>query len=373
VNVVVFNPSYPPMSCGIGGYTRGLAEAMTAAGHDVAVMTSAAGGIQPATSPDVRPVLRDWNVTEYLRALREVRRRRPDVVIGQYPALNPGRYARLLYLLPPLAKATLPRARVVFVVHEFQKTDETARRWLSLAFRAADDIVAVTEGERAAVAARYPFARSKLRVVGLASNVAPVAASEGDLAALRRDTVGEDARVIFFFGLLRSPDKGFDDLLDALEALGDERVFLLSSGERDDADPYEAAVGRRIAERGLGERVRWLGYLDDDLAARWLRAADVVALPFRGGVAAKNTTLVAALVNGAVVLTTRGPDTPEYLVDGENVLLVEPRSPAQLANALRRALGSGELRERLRAGARALGSRFDWPAVARAILAGGAR
>ncbi len=74
--------------------------------------------------------------------------------------------------------------------------------------------------------------------------------------------------------------------------------------------------------------MRWLGFLDEVAVGRLLRVADAVALPFRGGAESGYTSLLEAAVNGAAVITTRGPQNPPWLVDGETALLVDAGDPA---------------------------------------------
>ena len=156
MRILVFNPSYPPVACGVGDYTSGLAAALVRAGHDVTVVTCATSTTSADGPPRVWPLLRDWGVGAFLRAWPRLARQRPDLVVSSFPAVVQGRYARLLYLLPGLAKALLGWPRTTFIVHEFVRTGETERRLLRLPLWAADRIVAVTEAERDAVVARYP-------------------------------------------------------------------------------------------------------------------------------------------------------------------------------------------------------------------------
>jgi hypothetical protein len=75
-------------------------------------------------------------------------------VVSCFPAAVNGRYSRLLYLVPALAKALLGRPRTIFIVHEFIRTGETERGRLRLALWAADRIVAVTEAGSSEAATR---------------------------------------------------------------------------------------------------------------------------------------------------------------------------------------------------------------------------
>ena len=362
MRILVFNPSLPPMPCGIGQYTARVAGALSDAGHEVTVVTSGAleGGPTPGPRVRVVPALRQWAPLDYVRAWPRFARPRPDLVVSGYPSLIPGPKARLLYLLPGLAKLTLGRPRTVFVVHEFVRTGPLPQRLLALALRAADDVVCVTDAERDAVVVRYPFAGSRTRVVQNGSSIDAVPVDPVAAAALRRRIAG-DRPLVVFAGRLSSADKGFEELVEAVA--GTEAV-LAATGTLDDAHAVHAVVAARIERHGMRDRVRWLGDLDDADMGHLLQAADAIAVPFRGGAEGGYTSLLAPLVAGAAVVTTSGPRTPEWLRDGDNALLVPPADAVALGAALRRVLGDRALAQRLRAGAGALRPLFGWQRVA---------
>jgi glycosyltransferase involved in cell wall biosynthesis len=366
MRILVFNPSYPPVACGVGAYTRGLATALVRAGHHVTVVTGAASTIPADGPPRVLAPLRDWGVRAFLRAWPRFARPRPDVVVSSYPAVVEGSYARMLFLLPGLAKALLGRPRTIFIVHEFIRADETEQRLLGLALRAADRIVAVTEAERDAIVTRYPSVAARAVVRHNPSTV-PVASCDPQADARMRVGLAPPERpVIGFVGLLRAASKGFEELL---EALARTDALLVATGSLDPANAYHAHVDEEIERLGLGERVRWMGFLSDDEAGRLLRTVDVVVLPYRGGAESGYTSLLAALVNGAAVITTRGPGSPPWLRDGETALLVPSGDPAARASAIERLLSDDGLAARIRAGARGLS--FGWEEIVEAVTARG--
>jgi glycosyltransferase involved in cell wall biosynthesis len=369
MRILIFNPSYPPVACGVGAYSRGLAQALARAGHDVTVITGAASVTTTDGPPRVLPPLRNWGVREFLRAWPRFARPRPDVVVSSYPAaVVDGSYVRLLYLIPGLAKALLGWPRTVFVVHEFVRANEHERRLLGLALLAADRIVAVTEAERDAIVTRYPSVAARTVVRHNPSTV-PVAAPDPQADARMRATLAPQERpVIAFIGLLWAATKGFEELL---EALAETDALLVATGALDPANPYHAHVAAQIERLGLGERVRWLGFIGDDEAGRLLRAVDAVVLPYRGGAESGYTSLLGALVNGAAVITTRGPQTPHWLRDGETALLVDPEDPVMLASAIDRLLSDARLAAQVRAGAHGLS--FGWDELVQAVAAPGGR
>ena len=172
--------------------------------------------------------------------------------------------------------------------------------------------------------------------------------------------------MIGFIGLLWAATKGFEELLEALTRTD---ALLVATGSLDPANAYHVHVAAQIERLELGKRVRWLGLVSDDEAGRLLRAVDAVVLPYRGGAESGYTSLLAALVNGAAVITTRGPQNPPWLRDGETALLVDSEDPAALASAIDRLLTDERLAAQVRAGARGLS--FGWDEVVEAVIAQG--
>jgi glycosyltransferase involved in cell wall biosynthesis len=364
MRILLLNPSYPPVLCGVGDYTEGLARALVREQHEVTVVTCEGVTQRSAGPPRVWPIMRDWGVGAFIRSWREIAATRPEVVVSSFPAVVPGRYARLFYLIPGLSKLLPGRPRTTFIVHEFVRTGESERRLLALALFATDEIIAVTEAERDALVKRHP---SLARKIVVRHNVPSIAVAPEDPAAderTRAELAPPGRALIAFFGTIWAPAKGFEEVLAAVAATDAQ---LVVTGSLDPHNDYHAHLAREIERLGIGGRVRWLGYLDNEQVGRTLRAADAVVLPYRGGAESGYTSLLAALVNAAAVITTRGPNTPEWLRDGGTALLVEPQDVAGVAAAIRRLLGEPELAATVRAGARGLS--FGWQEIVEAVTA----
>jgi glycosyltransferase involved in cell wall biosynthesis len=363
LRIFILNPSYPPVACGVGAYTRGLATALVRAGHDVTVITCAASTSAVDGPPRVLPLLSEWGFVAFLRAWPRFPKPRPDLVVSCYPAAFEGSHSAL-YLAPGLAKALLGRPRTVFILHEFVRSGGIEQRLLRLPLWAADRIVAVTEAERDAVVARYPSVAPRM-VVRHNPPTIPAVPIDADADARTRVALASGMRpVIGYIGLLWGPPKGFEDLL---EALAQTDALLVATGSLDPANAYHGQIAKLIERLGLEERVRWLGFVSDEEAARLLRVVDAVVLPYRGGAESGYTSLLAALVNGGAVVTTRGPQNPPWLQDGETALLVDREDPAALATAITDLLTNERLATHIRAQARALS--FGWDEIVEAVVA----
>jgi glycosyltransferase involved in cell wall biosynthesis len=134
--------------------------------------------------------------------------------------------------------------------------------------------------------------------------------------------------------------KGIDVLVDALATLpAHVRAWIAGDGSE------RASLERRAVERGVAERVRFLGRRED--AADLLGACDVFVLPARReglGVSA-----LEALAAGRAVVASKVGGLAEVVVDGECGLCVPPGDVAALARALEMLVEDRALCERLAA------------------------
>jgi glycosyltransferase involved in cell wall biosynthesis len=211
----------------------------------------------------------------------------------------------------------------------------------------ADLVVAVSEAVRRFVA-ELSGRHAELLYRGL--DGAALAAAPPDAWVTER---AAGRMVIAFVGRLID-GKGVADLICALAAVGDSRVLLCLVGE----GPRRSALASLAAERGVGERVAFLGEQPEERVHRIIQASDIVANPsYTEGL--PTAVLEAALCGRAIVATDVG-GTAEVVKDQESAILVPPRDPPALAAALGALLADPERRARLGENARrAAATRFD--------------
>lgn len=165
------------------------------------------------------------------------------------------------------------------------------------------------------------------------------------------------------------PVKGHHYLLDAAARLMARGIafelWLAGDG------PASAAIARRVADLGLGDRVRTLGTVPHAELLRFYhgRGVDCVVLPsldLGGGLhEGLSVALIEAMAHGVPTIATRTGGLPE-LLDGGAGVLVPPADAGALADALERVLGSATLRAELaRAGRRRIEEEFDIVATMR--------
>ena len=146
------------------------------------------------------------------------------------------------------------------------------------------------------------------------------------------------------------PKKGFDVVVDACGLLSRRGVPFQATivGPDDDAGP---GLRRRIAELGLGDRIRLQGQMSQAELLGEYRRASAFCLPCRvlddGDRDGIPNVLVEAMASGAPVVTTPISGIPEIVRDGVNGLLVAPDDPEALADAIVRLREDRELARRI--------------------------
>ncbi len=157
--------------------------------------------------------------------------------------------------------------------------------------------------------------------------------------------------------------KGFDHLIAACALLQRDglRFACVIVGEHGSAF---ASLRAQIDALGLAGVVRLRGAVTQDQLREIYRGARVFALPCQimqdGDRDGFPNALAEAMAMGVPVVSTAISGIPEMIDDGVHGLLVEPRDPQALANALRRVLTDAGLHRQLaRAGRARIRERFD--------------
>jgi glycosyltransferase involved in cell wall biosynthesis len=148
--------------------------------------------------------------------------------------------------------------------------------------------------------------------------------------------------------------KRHDDVLEALGLLPDEvRWVVIGDGPE--------LPRLRAAAAALGDRVEFLGQLPPGQALEQLARCHAMALPSFDE--AFGVAYVEALACGVPAIGVAGEGGPEEIAGaGPGMLLVPPRDPAALADAIRTALADHELGEHAR---RTAAAHFSWESCGR--------
>ena len=154
--------------------------------------------------------------------------------------------------------------------------------------------------------------------------------------------------------------KGVDYLIDALAQIPDVRLAVAGNG------PQLAALRARADQRGVADRVEFLGKVSHERVSLYLHAADYLIL-YSGYEGLSHTILESFLAGTPVIASARGGN-PEIVRDGVNGLLVKHPDLDALVGALRHAFEDDLPRELAAHSFDGL-EQFAWPVLVKQTAA----
>lgn len=278
---------------------------------------------------------RSWDLRWLAHLRGRLRSSRPAIVHCHSP---------LVAALARLTVKTLPRsARPALISTEHNTWDSfgSATRFLNrVTFDLDDDHLAVSEPVRASMP---PSKQASVTTVVHGIDLDGVSAQRGQRIAVRRELgLPHDAVVVGTVANYRA-QKDYPNLLESARRVLDvaSNVWFIAVGQ----GPLEAEIMARHQQLRLGDRFRLLGYRPD--ATRIMSGFDVFTLAsIHEGLP---VAFMEARALGLPVVVTRVGGLPEHVEHGVDGLLVEPRDPDELADAILRV--SADEPARLRMGA----------------------
>lgn len=153
------------------------------------------------------------------------------------------------------------------------------------------------------------------------------------ISARKQIGLQEDAKIIFAFGNhLKS--KGFHDLINAMKIImesGNKLIHCYIGG----SGIYSSEMRRLIRKHNLSDNVKMIGHINRNEIVNWFNAADFYIMPSHHE--SFGITVIEALTSGVPVITTYN-GASEFIIENENLgLLVNPKSPKKLAEAIEEA------------------------------------
>jgi len=234
---------------------------------------------------------------------------------------------------------------VIHTVHLFPFHEETGKVVTAayvaaqrLAARWCDRIVTVSDYQRD-WALRQGIGRPE-QIVSIPNGVSVERARPaGSKEQIRAEVGIGDAFMVLSTGRL-AEQKGLEYLIRAAASVRSElpgiKIVLAGAG------PLERKLAKLVSDLGLGDTVLLLGFRAD--VGSLLAACDLVVLPslWEG----LSISLLEAMAAGKPVVTTTLGSNREVTADGKTAVLVPPKDPASLADAIRAlALDPAQLEE----------------------------
>jgi phosphatidylinositol alpha-1,6-mannosyltransferase len=329
-DLLLLSFDYPPNDGGIARLCSEIAAGCTRVGVDVQVITPAPRKGIPAP-PLIACELRvryprPWREWDGFRALQD-RVSRGPVVCG------------LWYPDGLLAQVAGARPRVI-LAHGSELMPSKARwrrdiwrRLLRRVCEAADLVVANSEYTRKLVLEKAP--RANAVAIPLAVDHERFCPGDGEKA---KRQFGVANKVVLSTVARLHAFKGHDVVLRAIAASSErtrrDMVYLIAG-----KGPHQSELERQVAELGLTEQVRFLGFVAEDELPDLYRASDLFLLCTREVVERQEVdgfglVFLEAQACGTPVIGTRTGGIPDAVKEGEGGWLIEEDDAAALSMLL---------------------------------------
>jgi glycosyltransferase involved in cell wall biosynthesis len=285
----------------------------------------------------------------------------PDVLHVQFLPM-------LTWILPfDLWFVFLCRARgikIVLTVHDLLPHDTghahkatCLRQYLSV-----DWIICHSEHIRKRLSAEFLLSPSKISVIPHGPFFYDLVQAGAETAP--KSVRGPEGAVCVLWQGIIHPYKGVDLLLEAwqkVEALGgDHRLVVAGTGSVE----ILQQIRKQVVALKLRNVVLELHFISTLELVQLYRQADIVVYPYRA--ITTSGGLATGLALGKTIVASDLPVFRELLTNRQNALLVDVRSPDELANALLELAGNRELRESLARNVEAMSfGEQSWISIAR--------
>jgi len=186
----------------------------------------------------------------------------------------------------------------------------------------------------------------------------------GGFGVIDKDYGVDPAKPVIVCPRRLEPKNGVEYFIRAIplvrKHMPEVQFLIVGGGFPDERTRFEEMLS------SFGERkgVIFTGNVPNTAMPQFLALATIAALPSL--MEATSISGLEAMASGLPLVGTKVGGIPEIIDDGESGLLVDARSPEQLAEAFLRLLADESLRVRLGSGARArVEKEFAWPEIAR--------
>lgn len=360
--IIDIRPLLEPRRSGVGTFTAETTKALTARGtHEYALFANGRGttvpGDVPAPSPRVTHRFSRYPNRLLNASFAFLRRPRIETLAGPADAV----------WLPNLnfVASALP---TVVTVHDLsfsrypQFFTAKQRLWHRMinpraALRRASAVVAVSEHTRMDVIETYGVPADKVTVAHPGIG-ATFVAQEDDAIRRVRERHGLRGPFFLFLGVIE-PRKNVAGLIAAFSRVTADADLVIAGGKGWLCDDVFRAAVRSPKK----DRIKFLGYVDEvEKPALYAAASAFVYPSFYEGF---GIPPLEAMAVGTPVIASRTSSLGEVI--GDAGLLVDPRSPADIADAMGAVFADGRLAEELRRRGSVRARDFTWDGTATSL------
>ncbi|MDO8495012.1 MAG: glycosyltransferase family 4 protein [bacterium] len=253
--------------------------------------------------------------------------------------------------------------KIVFEAHKFSKPKGFMYGRLNKLSR---PLIVITQGLKKSFAGwGYKIERMVVSPDGVDLEEFSLTVSQED--ARKKASLPLDKKIVMYTGHLYDW-KGVDTLIDAVKLFPEDYLLVLVGGTEEDLSAYS----RKIKDKGFARKIFLLGRWPHGAIPNFLRAADVLVLPNKGGDQLSESytsplKLFEYMASGRPIIASDLPSLREVLNE-DNAVLVEPNNAMTLFNAIKKIIDDPALGKRISSKALEEVKKYTWRKRAEQIL-----
>lgn len=388
MRILIITPSFPPQKCGVGDYTKIIAYNLAESGEEIEVVTLRNSKQFIKTNSEkylIHSVIEKWDWSALNKIKSIIKASQPDWVNIQYAIGGYSNYHPMISFLPAFIKLWRLNCKIVLTIHEITppKLFPNCPKFFNIAFGMLCTVMVIFFSDLIITCSDWLFIeikkflfmfnkylKNRIHLIPVGSNIPCLATNDIDQIELcRKYNLDTKDFIICFFGFIRK-GRGIETLVKAYKLLledGYKFRLLIMGGILEEQYKEEVQTLCRALE--IDKQIIWTGMLSSKGVSVLLNIADVcVSINTPRGVSLNSGSFHAAATHGLPIITNWSRHPPEGLIDGENIIFINPCSEEDLKKAIIKLYNSNELRESIGRNIRAYSKKFTWEKIAERIL-----
>ena len=269
--ILLVTGSYPPDVCGVGDYSKKLLESLNKESDIVELFYK-----------------KKWGVINLFSYIKEIKSKKADLIHFQYPTEGYG-YS----ILPLLLMLFLPKKKRIITIHELSNRTLKAKIFTLLLLFLNNNIIVTNEVENNYIKKIPILKRKKTFVINIGSNIPASTNSFKNFSERKFD--------LAYFGHIR-PVKGLESFISVSKSLDASKKCVVIG---QNLNKYQSYLEELQVKSGNVSYI--LNGLVSETAEN-LSDCKIVYLPFPDGVSSRRGSLMAAALNGCIIITTYSKD-----------------------------------------------------------------
>jgi|GEM_PF-3884963 len=307
MRICLVSPHFKPRPGGVSDHSYELAQHLHELGHDVYVLTSSDVPVDSFSFTILKQSNWAWNQVFIIK--EKVSSLDPDLVIFQWTplAFGPKEYGLAFHV--PFLLSHLKAFNTQVIVHESHYPVLFNLKGLLIGLPHFIQFCLISifahklyfshEGNERKWKSFLPFFKDKFNTLPVYSNILNL--SQGLSLEKSFGNIPLKKYKLLYFGGAH-PTNSFEHLLKGLnmaqEEFGAENVSLYIIGLSKETVPS-------LLKSRLNKDIFALGFLSEENVSLWIKEADLLLCPFVDGVTTRRGTIMAGLIHGRPIITTK--------------------------------------------------------------------